>query len=499
MRRYTVSLLVSVAVFLAAVLPPDCRGEESMLDQGVREYRSENFEEAAVALEAARQQEPSSSVAAFYLGLTMKQTGNYQRAAELFRDALNLSPPILDASLELAETLFTLGDTAGAKKALSEAERTGVRPAAVAFLKGVVLAKDNEIEAAIGSFETARQRDPALAQQVEFQIAILHARERRISQARKSLKALIEMDPASDAASLAKEYETTFSRLVDEYRGWRVTAGANYLYDDNVISNPDNEARLDQRDEDSGFVGSFRVDYSPLIDPPWGISAQYQFQTTRYGNIDTMDTLVNSLALVPSYSQKAGAFSFPLSYSHVLLHDKKYMATFSAKPTQSMLLPLGHIAQLSAGYSRRELLRPPFLADEDRDGNIYSAGAGYVVPFLDARGMVSLRYEFSYDDAEGGNWINRGNRLNVGANIPVAGGLSLQLNGDMFDQEYVYRNTSFGEKRDDTVYTGLAGITWELTNNFSLNVQYSHTRSVSNIDAYDYRRNTVLAGIEAGF
>ncbi|GAM09367.1 tetratricopeptide repeat protein [Geobacter sp. OR-1] len=499
MRRLYLAILILTAIGIAMVRPSSCFGEESLLEQGVREYRDENFEEAMVTLKAARGKEPGSSVAAFYLGLTFKQTGEYSAAAEQFRDAFRLTPPILDAPLELAETLFTMGDVAGAKKALIDAEKNRVRPAAVSFLKGVVLAKENEIDDAIDCFRTAAKLDPSLAQPAELQIAILQARERRISQARKSLRTLIAMDPASDAASMAKEYETTFTRLIEAHRSWRLTAGANYLYDDNVISNPDNDTRLDQLDRDSAFVGTFRIDYAPLIDPPWGIIAQYNFQSTTYGTLYTMNTLVNSVSIVPSYTQRNGAASLPVSYSHVLLADKKYMGIASVRPTQSLLLPFSHIVQLNLAYTRREMLRDPLLFDEDRDADIFGAGAAYVVPFAEGNGMASLRYEFSYDNAIGQNWVNRGHRVNIGANFPVVDGLSIQVNGDLFDQDYLHRHTTFGKVREDTIYTAIAGLTWDISANISLNFQYNHTRSVSNIDQYDYRRNTVIAGLEASF
>jgi hypothetical protein len=212
-----------------------------------------------------------------------------------------------------------------------------------------------------------------------------------------------------------------------------------------------------------------------------------------------MNTMVNSVAVVPSYSQRFGAASLPISYSHVLLADKKYMGLASVRPTQSLLLPFGHIGQLNLAYTRREMLREPYLPEEDRDADIFGAGGGYVAPFGEGKGMASLRYEFSYDNAVGQNWVNRGHRLNVGGNFPVIDGLTLQLNGDLFAQEYLHQNSSFNKVREDTVYTAVAGLTWDITPNVSLNFQYNHTRAVSNIDQYDYRRNTITTGIEAGF
>ncbi|MEW6675023.1 MAG: hypothetical protein AB1348_03240 [Nitrospirota bacterium] len=60
------------------------------LSKGIEDYKDENFEEALESFIKAREEDPSSSVAAFYLGLTYKQLLNYKEAAVNFRDAVTL-------------------------------------------------------------------------------------------------------------------------------------------------------------------------------------------------------------------------------------------------------------------------------------------------------------------------------------------------------------------------------------------------------------------------
>ena len=66
------------------------------LEQGIIEYRAENYEEAISIFQKIKQEQPNSSVASFYLGLTYKQTGDYKEGAKQFKDAVNLTPPVLD-------------------------------------------------------------------------------------------------------------------------------------------------------------------------------------------------------------------------------------------------------------------------------------------------------------------------------------------------------------------------------------------------------------------
>lgn len=69
------------------------------LENGIKEFKAENFEEALDLFKKAREAEPGSSMAAYYLGLAYKQGGGLKEAADNFRDALRLTPAFLKGSL----------------------------------------------------------------------------------------------------------------------------------------------------------------------------------------------------------------------------------------------------------------------------------------------------------------------------------------------------------------------------------------------------------------
>lgn len=60
--------------------------------QGIELYKQEQYGQAAKVLGEARREDPKSSTAAFFLGLSYKQLMDYQQALPHLRDAVNLSP-----------------------------------------------------------------------------------------------------------------------------------------------------------------------------------------------------------------------------------------------------------------------------------------------------------------------------------------------------------------------------------------------------------------------
>ncbi len=498
--------------------------EDGLIEKGLAEIKKDNYEEAVDYFSRARAQDPRSSLAAFYLGLAYKQSGSYKDAVKQYKDALALTPPVLDSYTELIEVLYNMNELKEAKEWIAAAERAKIKPAQVAFLKGLVFAKEDNNDSAVEAFKSARELDKSLAQAADFQIAMAYAKERRLKEARESLKAVITQNPTSEIASFAKEYEKSIARVIESYKAWHFAVGAAYQYDDNVVSKPTAAIGIPVVDQpvkgkgDSALVNTFRADYTPLLGGPWSFSGQYNIFSTTYFKNYSMDILSHSLSLIPGYNFKKGAVTLPLTYNHVWLNEREYMGVVSAKPTLTAIIAPRHIGQLSVGYGKRDMLRPT-TPEEDRDGDIYSIGAGYIYPFSEGKGMFNLRYEYTKENTDGVNWDNSGSRLSAGLLAPLRDKVSLTVSGDATLQYYDHLHTitvsnadavAIGllpvpgypdtpTRRRDKVYTGMVGITWELLNNLNLNVNYSYTRADSNFAIYDYKKNAYMAGLEYSF
>ena len=215
-----------------------------MLEKGIDEYKAENYEEAVDILLAVRYEQPASSVAAFYLGLTYKQMREYRLAERNLREAITLSPPVKDAYLELAEVLYTLDALKEAKEWVIKSEQEGIKPAHTAFLKGLILLKEGKSDDAIAAFENAKKLDQSLSQPADFQIAAAYVQKQRFDEAKKSLHTIQDIDPLSDLASFSKEYEKALSRTLALYKPWQFRVGIAYQYDDNVVLKPGTAIRV---------------------------------------------------------------------------------------------------------------------------------------------------------------------------------------------------------------------------------------------------------------
>ncbi len=258
-RTSSLSLLFLFFIMLFP-LNTFCQQPDS-LQKGIDEYKDESYEEAIVTLTKVRVDEPGSSAAAFFLGMAYKQTMDYEKALINLLDAVNLTPRIKEALIEVVDVAMQLNKPDVAKYWIEVAETENILPAKTAFLKGLILTKEGKTKEANESFAKAKAIDPKIAQAADMRIAIGFMKERDLKQAKKSFEAAILSDPQSDIAGFARQYLAAVEQRIAIEKPLRFTIGVFGQYDDNMVLKPDDQAfATGITNEGSGVLNtSFRV------------------------------------------------------------------------------------------------------------------------------------------------------------------------------------------------------------------------------------------------
>ncbi len=473
------------------------------LQNGIGQYRDENYEEALELFKKAELQDPKSSVLAFYMGLSYKQIGELEKAKAYFEKSLTLVPPTYDSFMELIEILYAMNNFDEAMVWIKKAELLNVQPSKIAFLKGLVFAKKNNRLQSIEAFKKAKALDSKISQAADLQIALNYAALRKFKEAKASLDRVIETDPETEIATFAEGYKKAVESGADMFKEWRFTIGISARYDDNVVLSPsESDSMLAATDEtDGAMMNTFSINYNPIInDEHWLFTANYSIFNLYYFEIDEYNAIVNSLTFNPGYRlSKQTALTMPTNLTYSLLDKDGYMSTLSLKPTISWMFYENNVGQVYTEYEKRNLMGEIYDADEDRDADVYLAGLGYYFTFSGGKGVFNAKGELSYDETEGQNWKNRGYKLGLGLYTPIISKLSLMASGELFYQRYNSVHTAFGVKRTDTTLNGVVNLAYQMLKPLYLNVTYAHTTANSNIFVYDYKRNMYSGGIEYRF
>src|SRR5258705_4353133 len=195
-------LAIVFITVMGIIMPSVSSGAEEVaksptLEKGIGAYKHENYEEALPLLIQAREEDPNSTLAAYYLGLDYKQLQNYRKAIPHLRDAVSKPPKIKGALIELIDCLYNYNELDEANKWIDEAQREGIRPAQIDFLKGLVLVQQEQYEDAIASFEQAKERDPSMAQASDYQIGVAQLKAKEFDKARKTFEMAADLLPLS--------------------------------------------------------------------------------------------------------------------------------------------------------------------------------------------------------------------------------------------------------------------------------------------------------------
>jgi Tfp pilus assembly protein PilF len=511
MKRFPVAGVLLCTLILAVMcLAPTAFGQTSgSLQEGIRQYKADNYEEAVELFKKAREEAPQSTEAAFWLGMAYKAQSTYQDALPHLMDAVTLRPPVKEAVIELIDTLYRLGKLGEANKWLAVAERDGIYPAKTAFLRGMVQAKEGKYPESIASFEKSKTLDKNYTQAAEFQIGLSYMLARRYKQAAERFRTAVIQDPVSDLATYARRYQT----LVED-RAWierpvRLTIDLLGQYDTNMLQEPYAYPGLPDAGEEksAAMLNTVRVDVAPIMPGSWLFNANYALSSSIHNkNSTSYDVLVNSLSVAPGYNFGPFAVNLSANYMHVLKRNpsyERYSDRFSVGPLMRFLLTekKNEVVEMYVGYQKKGYFFPTLDPGEDQSAQGVDSYISYMRLF-EKGAILILKYGFTAENAKGSNWTNRGHHLTANSIIPLREKLKLQLGAEFHRTDYLNESTipAFNkEKREDMTYLGMAGLIWDINRNVSLMLQYTGIRDNSNIFLYDFSRSIYSVGAEFRF
>lgn len=498
------------------------------LADGIKQYQAENYEEAIEILTKARNTDRTSPMAAFMLGMAYKQTNDLVNAEINLRDSVALTPQINEAYVELIDVLYKMDKLDAAKQYLGQAESKDIIPSKIAFLKGLILLKENKNKDAIAAFEKSKKLDAKFSQAADLQIAVAYMKEGMLSKAKESLNLSITQNPLSDMAGFARQYQDVIDSAIKTHRPLHLTMSALGGYDTNIISRPKSDAVAAGLDDEKGVMlqSSLRIDYTPRIEGPWLFNASYTAASVLNSkHTHSHDSLANSFSISPGYNFGRAAVNLNASYTNFLLRTdpdnapapdsspgyKKYLDYYTFAPAVRFLVSGAHLIEFSVGYEKKDYDNQKYINEANIRNSVGPKAYLSWIWLYMPNGFFNLRAEYNEEHTDGSNWENKGQRLTANLSIPLLseekaqrfGLLSLQLTGGIYRQDYLYvqtyqetDGTAQTDKRKDTTYNGSIGLNWAFWKHANLILQYSTTGVDSNIPANKYGRDLYLAGLE---
>jgi len=452
-------------------------------------------------LKKAREEDPTSTLAAYYLGLAYKQAQDYREAVKNLNDAVTYRPKIKGALIELIDCLYQLDRLNEAEKWISEAEAEGIRPAQVKFLKGLILLKGDRLDEAIAAFRNAEDLDGSMKQACDYQMGVAHLKGKRFRDAKEAFREVIIVSPGSNIANYANEYVDAISKREEAMKPLKINLGFAWQYDDNVVLQPTDSALVSNVSDkgDSRQVWTGSAEYDHRFNEALGLKGSYSFYYGKQNDLGFYDMVTNNFIIQPSMYFANGLLTFPSGYSHTIVNDKAYLSSPLATGIYNFMVGKSNMGQVNVKYQYRDYLWDPSTNDEDRTGNDLGGGFGWYYFFASGKGFLNLRYGLNREWTFGNNWEYAGNRITGAALVPIIDRLNLTVSGDVYLQDFANSNSIFHVYRKDRIYTLSALAAYKFYKDSEIQMQYTFIKDSSNISLYDYNRNIYSVGVNIKF
>ncbi|MDO8536137.1 MAG: hypothetical protein Q7S30_03925 [Candidatus Omnitrophota bacterium] len=495
--------MFSSSLFLSPAFSADGKpAEEKKLDKAIWLFKHENYEEALIFLQELRRDDPQSSITAYYLGLTLKQLQRYKEARPQLEAAATLTPKIGNAVPELIDLLYKLDQLDEAKKWIDVAEKAGITPSQTAFMKGLILLKeDKDINAAIDAFNKAQSLDEALAGMVKYYKGLAYLQAKELSKAKEVFKEVVMTTPGQGLAAYANEYMDNISRVEETTKPFHGYAQGLMQYDDNVVLMPGDDGTVTGISEQADWRQAYTAqgDYNFRFGDNVSIKPGYSFYYGKQSNLGFYDMTSYDVTLLPSVYFDKLAVTFPTHYNYLTVDDKGYLSTIGVSNLDNYMINKNNMAQFSFLYNRKIFLWKLSPAEENRTSNEYSVSVGWYHFFAKNKGVFNLTYLLNYDDTIGNNWRYLGNRMIMFSTIPVAKQVNWTIGLDYFNQCFPKKNSVYEKGRYDNVLTVSNLIAIEVFKNAEVLIQYSFIKDGANIGIYKYGRGVYGAGMKYKF
>ncbi|NOR70921.1 MAG: tetratricopeptide repeat protein, partial [Methylomarinum sp.] len=292
-------------VFFLCVCNTAIAIENKPLEQGIQFFQKGDNEKALIFLNQAVNELPQSVEAFYYLGLASSKQGDYTKAVAAFKVAVRMAPSLSEVNLALGVNYYRLDLYDLAKKYLTEELKINANNSSALYFLGMVSAKNNDHQKAIGYFRRAALIDKDFKQLASYNVALSHISVNNNVLAKQSLQKTIDLAPDSELAKNARsiiEQLDDDSELADTYQGtesksWSVAMKTGFEFDDNVtVSIIDNTTGIDDLAATFDFSGAYKL----IQYDGFELDAEYNLYQSVYKELSEFDFQSHTLFLSAS-------------------------------------------------------------------------------------------------------------------------------------------------------------------------------------------------------
>jgi len=479
-------VLVAAAGFCTAA---DAQTGSVHYKLGVFAYEEGSYAEAEAYFKNALDNRPDDAYAQTYLARTYLKQERFSEAEPLFLSSKASDPDIPGLSYDIGMLYYKMASYDRAVNAFEAVLAEDPTHVQALYHAGTSSVMRGRYSAAIDYLERASSASDSVKPGAYYYMGISYYRLFEYE------RALEKFDYTASAAAttILREDAERWARItrlhIDREKPWRVYAKAGLQYDDNVQLAP---LDSDHFEEESDFAavlflsGRYVSDAAASTD----IGVGYSHYQTFYRDFDEYNFTGSIGEVFADYT--AGRAVFGLFYipAYYWVDMDSYLMQHQVRP--EIRWRLAREGELGFSYS---YARSKYFTEDSRDGHAHEFNIDYYHGLQGLDGFLFSGAGYTNNNASHRDEDFEQNDLRAGISVGFLEQFRLRVQGD-----YRYKRYDYQDSRKDKRYGASGAAIWTPgAGRFDLSVEYAHIRNDSNINDFDYRRNTLGMFVSAGF
>jgi len=362
------------------------------------------------------------------------------------------------------------------------------------YYGGMSLYKEKQYREAVDQFEAAAEKSPSLKVNSTYYAGICHYRMGNLGEASDSFTYVKENAEAEDVRSNSDKWLGTIKKK-KEKKPYRLDLNLRYVYDDNVPLEPTGQDSLYSDESDSGIYGYAAGSYNIVDRHNIIVGAGVARGQIWYSDFDQFDTSDTNADIYASYKKRS--WRFGLSYLPRLfqIDGEDYLVQHQLRPYVSWQPSRNTLTRFGYSYYLKD-----YQQVDQRDGSLHEGYADIYYNILNGRGYVFGGLGYESNSADEPAFDYKRSKVKAGLFVGLFWQVRLGLEGYYYRKDYPDSSVLYGVEREDDKFVGGISLKrplyWEW---LSVALEYDHITNSSNVDVYDYRRNTIGVGLDVNF
>lgn len=483
---------------------------EVFIDRAILAYDDQRYGEALKEIQEALRLDSDNAHAHYYLGLILIATDRLPEAQAALEKAKALRPTDPDVTFQLGVLHFSQQRYAEADPLLRQVFEAEPHRQNLGFYLGFMAYRNKEYREALRFLRANVPSDDNFAQLNKFYTGLALGALGLPAEAQAEVEEAIRLQPFSPLASPAKRFRDVLEPAARRERRFQGEVRVGLFYDTNVAVVPNTSTDIvarvlrDQDEESEGEVIAVRLAYTWLRSVDWEGTISYAFLQTINNRNDLSDFNVQDHTGTAGLTYRDTLSGMPyftglqVAYDFITLGGDTFVQFPTFQPFFTLVENEGNLTTFQARVQLKEYEDDNVPSAEVRDATNYMGGLTHFFRFAGDRHYLKIGYQYDVEDADGDNWVYSGHRILVGGQYTLRwGDIRLRYDLDVHLRDYDHKHTLLPaaapntKRREDQELIHLVSIAKDLSEHFTVSVDYLFDDNISNIDVFDYDRHVV--------